>query len=86
MRLPGYQINEIKKDVVFFSICPMRFSNLPGFNRPFLPVENGRIAVESLFRKPVKASGDNNIPGESEKTWGRLADCHVALSHSIIVN
>ena len=39
MLLSEYQINYIKKGLVVFLICPIRFSNLPGFNRPFRPVE-----------------------------------------------
>ena len=39
MLLPEYQSNDIENCLVSFLICPIRFSNLPGFNRPFLPAE-----------------------------------------------
>ena len=54
MQLPEYQANDIEKGVVFISTCSIRFSNLPGFNRPFLPVENRRFSVVSIFCKHAK--------------------------------
>ena len=41
MLLPEYQINDIEKGLVLSSISPVKFSNLPGFNQLFLPVEMG---------------------------------------------
>ena len=40
---------DIEKHLVPFSICPIKLSNLPGFNQPFLPVE-----VRDILQKPSK--------------------------------
>ena len=50
MRFPEYQSNYIENCLVLFTICPVRFSNLPGFNRPFLSVEMG----DCLLAAPVE--------------------------------
>ena len=59
MLLPEYQSNDNENCLVSFSICLIRFRNLPSFNRSFLPVELGTFSAESLTGKPAKTS-DNN--------------------------
>ena len=54
--LPEYHSNDIENCLVLFLVRPIRFSNLPGSNRPFLPVEMGVFLQESTFRKPAKTS------------------------------
>ena len=54
MLLPEYQSNDIERCFVLFPICPIRFSNLPGFDQPFLSVEMGRFSAESPLRNPAK--------------------------------
>ena len=41
MLLPEYQSNDIENCLALFPICPIRFSNLFGFDRSFLPIEMG---------------------------------------------
>ena len=39
--IPEFQSNDVYDCPVLSPICQIRFSNLPGFNRSFLPVEIG---------------------------------------------
>ena len=55
--LPEYQSNDIERCLVLFPIWPIRFSNLPGFNVPFIPVD---VSTDSTFRKPAKTGEKNN--------------------------
>ena len=50
---------DIKGYLVLFPICPIKFSNLSGFNRLFLPVEMSDSLQKAYFPKPAKKS-DNN--------------------------
>ena len=47
--LPEYQSNDIENCLVLSPICQIGFSNLPGFNRPFLPVEIGDFLQRAPF-------------------------------------
>ena len=55
--LPEYQRYDIENCLILLPICQIRFSNLPGFNQPFFPVEIGdflqKAPLENL-QKPVK--------------------------------
>ena len=48
---PEYRSNDIENYLVLFSICPIRFSNLPGFSQPWLPVEMGDFLHKARFKK-----------------------------------
>ena len=52
--IPEYQSNDIENSLVLSLTCQIRFSNLPGFNPSFLPVEIGDFFAESTFRKHAK--------------------------------
>ena len=54
--LPEYRSNDIENCLVLSPICQIRFRNLPGFNRTFLPNEMGDFFAESPFRQPAKMS------------------------------
>ena len=48
IQLPEYQSNDIENCLILSPLCQIMFSNLPGFNRPFLLVE-----MEIFCRKPL---------------------------------
>ena len=54
--IPEYQSNDIKNCLVLFPICQIRFSNLPGFNRLFLPVEIGDFLQKAPSENLLKTS------------------------------
>ena len=54
---PEYQSNDIEICLVLSSLCQIKFSNLPAFNRSFLPVEMGdflQIVPFENLQKRVK--------------------------------
>ena len=55
MLFPEYQSNNVESCLVLLSICPIRFSSLPGFNWPFLPVDMGDFLEEASW-KPAKTN------------------------------
>ena len=59
MQLTECQINDVEKGPVLFSIFAIKFRNLLGFNRPFLPVKLGGFSAEINFGKPAKLSENN---------------------------
>ena len=44
-----YHSNNIKNFLVLFPVRPVGLSNLPGFNRQFLPVEMGDFVQKAPF-------------------------------------
>ena len=48
--LSEYHINDIENCLVLFPVRPIRFSNLPGFDQPFLPVEMGDFLQKALSK------------------------------------
>ena len=58
MQLPEYQRNYVENCFVLFSICPIKLSNLSGFNRR-PSCRNGRLSAESPSQKPAKTSESN---------------------------
>ena len=52
--LPEYQSNDIENGLVLYPICQIRFSNLPGFNWPFLPVEIGDFLQKAPSKNQQK--------------------------------
>ena len=47
--LHEYQSNDIEKCLVLSPVCQIRFSNVLGFNRSFLPVEIGDFLQKAPF-------------------------------------
>ena len=58
--IPEYPSNDVENCRVLSPICQIRFSNLPGFNWSFLPVEIGdflqKAPFENLQRRAKTAS------------------------------
>ena len=52
--LPEYQSNDVESCRALFLICQIRFSNLPSFNRSFLPVEIGEFQQKAPFENLQK--------------------------------
>ena len=52
--LSEYQSNEIENCLILSPICQIRSSNLPGFNRPFLPVEIRDFLQKASFKNLQK--------------------------------
>ena len=52
--VPDYQSNDIENCLDLSLICQIRFSNLPGFNRSFLPVEMGDFLQKAPFENLQK--------------------------------
>ena len=52
--IPQYQSNDVENCLVLSPICQIRFSNLPGFNRSFLPVEIGDFLEKAPFENLQK--------------------------------
>ena len=48
----------LKNYLVLFPICPVRFTNLTDFNRPFLPVKMGDFLQKAPF-KHARTSENN---------------------------
>ena len=44
-----YHGNDVDNHLVLFPVRPIRLSNLPGFNRPFFPVEIGDFLQKAPF-------------------------------------
>ena len=59
MLLPKYQSNDIENRSVLFPICPIRLSDLPGFNWSFLLVEMGDIMQKAPFVNSTTTSENN---------------------------
>ena len=59
MLLPEHHSNDIENCLFLSLICPIRFSNLPGFNQPFLAVEMGDLPLKGPHLKPAKPSNNN---------------------------
>ena len=72
--LPEYQSNDIENCLVLFPICLIRLSNLPGFNRLFLPVEMGDLLQKASFenlQNRVKTTSKISLssPPSNNDTW-----------------
>ena len=52
--LPEHHSNDIENCLVLSPICQIKFSNLPGFNRPFIPVEIGDFLQKAPFGNQQK--------------------------------
>ena len=52
--IPQYQSNDVENCLVISPICQVRFSNLPGFNRSFLPVRIGDFLQIAPFENLQK--------------------------------
>ena len=52
--VPEYLSNDVENCLVLSSICQIRFSNLPGFNRSFLPIEIGDFLQKAPFENLKK--------------------------------
>ena len=48
--IPQYQRNDVENCIVLSLICQISFSNLPGFNHSFLPVEIGDFLKKAPFK------------------------------------
>ena len=52
---PEYRSKDIENCLALFLIYPVRFSNAPGFNRPFVPFEIGDFLQKAPFEAKQKA-------------------------------
>ena len=48
--LPEYHSDNIENYLVLFQVRLIKFSSLPGFNRPLLPVEMGDFLQKALSK------------------------------------
>ena len=72
MLLPEYHRNGIEKCLVLFPTCPVNFINLPGFNRPFLPVKMGDCLHKAPFenlQERVKTTSKDQVIQAKRKTF-----------------
>ena len=52
--LPECHTDDFESYFVLFPVRPIKFSNLPSFDRPFLPVEMGYVLQKALFEDVQK--------------------------------